>query len=51
MASYLQKGLRILRNGYNPIPIKPGTKYPDIKGWQKFQTTEDDILPLAQPTG
>jgi len=36
-------GLRVLANGYNVIPIKPGAKYPVIKGWQKILTTAADI--------
>jgi hypothetical protein len=40
MAGFLaDKGLRILRNGYNVIPIKPGQKYPTIERWQKLETT------------
>ena len=27
-------GRRVLKNGYNPIPIQPGEKYPSVKGWQ-----------------
>jgi len=36
-------GLRVLANGYNVIPIKPGAKYPVIKGWQNTRTTREDI--------
>lgn len=44
MAGFLAElGLRIHRNGYNIIPIKPGEKFPVIKGWQKIETTPADI--------
>ncbi len=28
--------LRLLDNGYAPLPIKPGTKAPILKRWQQF---------------
>ena len=37
------KGLAVLRNGYNIIPIKPGTKAPDFKGWATQPTTEETL--------
>jgi Bifunctional DNA primase/polymerase, N-terminal len=41
MAGYLgDKGLAVLQNGYEPIPIKPGGKFPDIKNWQSIPITE-----------
>jgi len=36
-------GQRILANGYNVIPIKPGNKFPVIPQWQKHRTTKEDI--------
>jgi hypothetical protein len=36
-------GLRLLRNGYNVIPITPGGKAPGINHWQKVQTTEEHV--------
>lgn len=40
MAGFLAElGRKILRNGYNVIPIKPGAKYPVIPNWQKTITT------------
>lgn len=44
MAGFLaDKGLRILRNGYNVIPIKPGEKRPGIREWQKVETKPADL--------
>lgn len=44
MPSFLaDKGLRILRNGFNVIPIKPGNKAPSIKNWRGSPTTEADV--------
>lgn len=44
MAGFLaDKGLTALRNGYNVVPIKPGTKYPLIKGWERIQMTPAHI--------
>jgi hypothetical protein len=44
MAGFLADlGLQVLRNGYNVIPIKPGAKYPVIRGWQKLLTTAADV--------
>lgn len=36
-------GLKLLRNGYNVIPITPGGKAPGINHWQKIQTTEEHV--------
>lgn len=44
MAGFLaDKGLRILLNGYNVIPIKPGEKRPGIREWQKIETKPADV--------
>jgi P4 family phage/plasmid primase-like protien len=41
MMRYLaDKGHRILRNGYNVIPILPGDKRPSIDGWRLTPTTK-----------
>lgn len=44
MAGYLaDKGRKILQNGYNVIPIKPGEKFPVIKNWQNLKTEPKHI--------
>jgi len=44
MVSYLaDKGARVLANGFNVIPIKPGEKAPSVNGWQKGHTTEAQL--------
>lgn len=45
MVGYLsQKGLRILANGFDVIPIKPGTKAPDFRGWENgHKTSESEV--------
>lgn len=44
MAGYLsEKGLRVLSNGFDIIPIKPGDKAPSIKGWERVRTTERQL--------
>lgn len=44
MVSYLaDKGHRVLANGFNVIPILPGSKAPSIKGWQRDETTESKL--------
>lgn len=44
MAGYLAlKGLQILRNGYNVIPIKPAAKFPVLRNWQNHLTKPADI--------
>src|SRR4051812_41189388 len=36
-------GLRVLQNGYNIIPIRPGEKRPAIDNWNKILTTLNDV--------
>jgi hypothetical protein len=36
-------GEQLVRLGYTVLPIKPGTKRPDIKNWPSHATTEDDV--------
>lgn len=44
MIKYLaEKGHRILRNGYNVIPIQPGEKFPSVKDWRGKPTTKNDL--------
>lgn len=38
-----EKGIQVLRNGYNVIPIKPGGKFPTRKDFLTHITTEKDI--------
>jgi hypothetical protein len=33
----------ILKNGYEPIPIKAGSKVPAVSSWQKMKATQADI--------
>ena len=37
------KGHRILRNGFNVIPIRPGDKAPSVKDWRGKPTTKTDL--------
>jgi hypothetical protein len=37
MARY---GLKLWKQGYAVLPLKPGTKIPDIPGWQNLEITE-----------
>lgn len=36
-------GEQVIDNGYPIIPIAPGKKFPVIEGWQKLETTHDDL--------
>ncbi len=42
MGFMADKGRSILRNGYNPIPVKPGQKAPSIDDWRR-EITEADV--------
>lgn len=33
----------LLANGYRPVPIKPGTKYPPLPRWEAFEATPTEI--------
>lgn len=42
MEHYLkQHGGVLVDNGYQIVPIKPGTKYPELKAWQKVDAREE----------
>lgn len=44
MSEYMRRhGLRIFRNGYEVIPIKPGGKFPVIDQWQKLKIDEKTV--------
>jgi len=42
--NYLREfGRRLIANGYNPIPIRPGDKRPGIDNWTSIQSTFADV--------
>jgi putative DNA primase/helicase len=43
MARYSEIALRLLANGYVPVPIQPGTKSPNFKGWQSVVVDKPQI--------
>ena len=44
MTDFLKEyGEELVRLGYTVLPIKPGTKRPDIKDWPRHATTEADV--------
>lgn len=41
-------GVELIRLGFQPVPIKPGYKYPKgLKNWQNIEATEADVLRWA----
>ena len=36
-------GLALFKKGYPPLPIRPGTKSPGLRGWSTLEITEDLI--------
>ena len=45
--SYGSAALKLLENGYTPIPIIPETKKPSIKNWQNIENDYNQIEKLS----
>lgn len=48
MSDFLDRALRLKSRGYIVVPIKKGTKGPDIPGWQNDDPTEERLHTLAE---
>lgn len=48
MSDFLDRSLRLKSRGYIVVPIKKGTKGPDIPGWQNDDPTEERLTALAE---
>ena len=48
MSDFLDRALRLKSRGYIVVPIKKGTKGPDIPGWQNDDPTEERLTALAE---
>ncbi len=48
MSDFLERSLRLKSRGYIVVPIKKGTKGPDIPGWQNDDPTEERLHTLAE---
>ena len=46
--SYGEGALRLLDNGYEPLPIKPGTKRPTISAWTTVAVDETSVTGWAR---
>lgn len=40
---YKSYGLKLLKNGYVPLPLKHGEKRPAVKSWSEVKVTEDKV--------
>lgn len=45
--NYAEHGLRLLEIGFEPVPVAPGTKKPDVHDWSRLELTEQKVSAWA----